>query len=168
MLLLAAKQHVTRHWLDNSYSFSLFFRFWSQQESQLVLVSTVYILTLCLSLIKSVYIRHHVKFPGWKMHVRTWKQYMFRSIAYPLSVLCVWMKILPHAGAKKKTKRLKGFKFGTFMGRSQVAATQICWSRHVFCRDKHTLVFVATNLWSPQKWCLWQLPSMIKLTDCKT
>ena len=34
-----------------------------------------------------------------------------------LSMLCVLMKILSHATAKKKTKWLKGFIFCTFIGR---------------------------------------------------
>ena len=42
-------------------------------------------------------------------------------------MLCVLMKILSHASKKKKTKRLKGFKFRTFMGRSQVTT----WSEGV-------------------------------------
>ena len=40
------------------------------------------------------------------------------------SVLCVLMKILSHASAKKKTKILKGFKFGTFIGRFQMTSWQ--------------------------------------------
>ena len=41
-------------------------------------------------------------------------------IAHLLSVLpmlCVLMKILSYASAKKNTKMLKGFKFGTFIAR---------------------------------------------------
>ena len=37
-----------------------------------------------------------------------------------LSTVCTFMKILLHASAKKKTRRLKGFKFHTFMGCFQV------------------------------------------------
>ena len=33
------------------------------------------------------------------------------------AVLCVLMKILSHASAKKKTKRIKGFRFRTLIGR---------------------------------------------------
>ena len=39
-----------------------------------------------------------------------------------LLMLCVVMKVLPHASAKKKTKRLKGVKFHTFSGRFQVTS----------------------------------------------
>ena len=41
-----------------------------------------------------------------------------------LSVLCVSVKILSHASAKKKTKRLKDFKFRTFIGGFQVTSLQ--------------------------------------------
>ena len=40
------------------------------------------------------------------------------------SVLSVLMKILSHATAKKKTKRLKGLNFRTFIGRFQVTSWQ--------------------------------------------
>ena len=33
------------------------------------------------------------------------------------------MKVLPHVSAKKKTKRLKGFKFRTFIGRFEVTSS---------------------------------------------
>ena len=36
--------------------------------------------------------------------------------AHLLSMLCVVMKVLSHASPKKKTKKVKGFKFRTFMG----------------------------------------------------
>jgi len=58
-----------------------------------------------------------VKCPGWKMKGRACKQYILRSCNYLLSTLCVLMKILSHTGAKKKKKRLKGFRFRTFIGR---------------------------------------------------
>ena len=32
-------------------------------------------------------------------------------------MLCFWMKVLSHAGVKKKTERITGFKFGTIIGR---------------------------------------------------
>ena len=38
-------------------------------------------------------------------------------------IKCVLMKILSHASAKRKKKRLKGFEFRTFSGRFQVAVT---------------------------------------------
>ena len=44
------------------------------------------------------------------------KQCVFSRI----EMLCLLMKILSHASAKKKTKRLKGFKFRTVIGRFQV------------------------------------------------
>ena len=40
------------------------------------------------------------------------------------SVLCILMKILSHANAKNKTKRLKDFKFCTFVSHSQVTSWQ--------------------------------------------
>ena len=45
-------------------------------------------------------------------------------ITHLLSMLCVLMKIPSLASAKKKTKRLKGFKFGTLVGRFQVTSWQ--------------------------------------------
>ena len=41
-------------------------------------------------------------------------------ITHLLSMLCVLMKIVSHASAKKKTERFKGFKFRTVIGRFQV------------------------------------------------
>ena len=35
----------------------------------------------------------------------------FDDITHLLSMLCIFIKILPHARVKKKTKRLKGLKF---------------------------------------------------------
>ena len=45
-------------------------------------------------------------------------------ITYLPSRLCVMMKILSHASVKKKTKRLKGFRFRTFSGCFQVTSWQ--------------------------------------------
>ena len=44
------------------------------------------------------------------------KQFIFRSYNNLLSMLCVSMKILSRASAKKKTKMLKRFRFCTFIG----------------------------------------------------
>ena len=46
------------------------------------------------------------------------------------SVLCVLMKLLSHASAKIKRKRLKAFKFGPFMGRFQMTSL---WRGYRFC-----------------------------------
>ena len=43
-------------------------------------------------------------------------------VAHLLSRLCVLIKILSHAGATKKAKRLKGFRFGTFIARFQATS----------------------------------------------
>ena len=48
----------------------------------------------------------------------------FRSITHLLSVLCVLLKNLSHASVKKKTERLKGFRFRTINGRFQVTPRQ--------------------------------------------
>ena len=45
-------------------------------------------------------------------------------VSHLLSMLRVLMKILSHTSAKKKAKRLKGFKFGAFIGRFQAASWQ--------------------------------------------
>ena len=66
----------------------------------------------------------HVQFQGWKNHANTCKQYIFPSYNILLSMLCILMKICLHASAKKKAKRLKGFKFGTFIGCFQVTSWQ--------------------------------------------
>ena len=56
-----------------------------------------------------------------RMHLQT----VFSGpIAYLLSVLHGLMKILSHSGATKKTKRFKGFKFGTFIGACQMTSWQ--------------------------------------------
>ena len=46
----------------------------------------------------------------------------FGPVRQLLSMLCVSIKIFSHAGAKKKRKRLKGFKFGVFIGGFQVTS----------------------------------------------
>ena len=43
-------------------------------------------------------------------------------VTHLLLMLCVLMKILSHASAKTKTKRLKGFKFRTFNCRFEVTS----------------------------------------------
>ena len=43
---------------------------------------------------------------------------------YVLAILCVLMKVLSHASAKKKTKMHKCFKFRTVNGRLQVTSCQ--------------------------------------------
>ena len=48
----------------------------------------------------------------------------FVFVTHLLSVLCVLMKIFLPASAKKKTKRLEGFKFHTFAGRFQMTSWQ--------------------------------------------
>ena len=51
--------------------------------------------------------------PGCKMHGRACEKSISGPIALLLSMLGKFMKILSHASAKKKTKRLRGFKFHT-------------------------------------------------------
>ena len=48
-----------------------------------------------------------VKFPGWKMHARPFKQFTCRSYSTSTFSACVLMKILSQAGAKKKAKSFK-------------------------------------------------------------
>ena len=43
-------------------------------------------------------------------------------ITHLLPTLCLLMKLLSHSGVKKNTKRFKGFKLGTFIGRFQVTS----------------------------------------------
>ena len=57
------------------------------------------------------------KLSGLKDARTTCKQFVFRSCNNLLLMLYVLMKISSHACARKKTKRLEGFKFGTFIGR---------------------------------------------------
>jgi len=56
-------------------------------------------------------------------HIHASKQYIFRSITNLISILCVLMKILSHANAKKR-KKLDDFKFRTFIVRFQVTSWQ--------------------------------------------
>ena len=66
-----------------------------------------------------------VKFPAERCTDAPVNSIFSGSLTHLLSVLCVSMKILSHASAKKqKQKRLKGFKFPTFAGRFQVASWQ--------------------------------------------
>ena len=67
-------------------------------------------------------------------------------------MLCVLMKILSNASAKKKTKRLKGFKFRSFIGRFQVTVKGL--SR--FCSECHWNI-------SRPKICIVVQPSQISL-----
>ena len=43
---------------------------------------------------------------------------------FAFNAVCVLMKILSHASAKKKTQKLKGFKFRTFMDHFRVIPSQ--------------------------------------------
>jgi len=45
-------------------------------------------------------------------------------LTHLLSMLCVLMQLVSHAGAEKEAKRLKGFILGTFIGRFQVTSWQ--------------------------------------------
>ena len=55
-----------------------------------------------------------VKFPGWMMHGRTCKQYIFRSYNIYFQFYAFWWRTFHiHLKKKKKKKRLKGFKFCT-------------------------------------------------------
>ena len=58
-----------------------------------------------------------VQFPGKRCTDALVKSIFSGPTTHLLSIL---MKLLSHVSAKKKTKRLKGFKFRTFIGRFQV------------------------------------------------
>ena len=50
-------------------------------------------------------------------------QTVYFTVLYDLfSMVCVLMKILSDASAKKKTKMLKAFRFRTFMGRFEMTS----------------------------------------------
>ena len=60
-------------------------------------------------------------------------------------MLCLLMEILSHASVKKKAKRLKRFKFCTFMGRFQATSWQvkelaISISQNMFCQSRPTFL----------------------------
>ena len=61
-----------------------------------------------------------VKFPGWMMQGRACKQCIFQS--YNIYFLCYafWWKSFHMPMPKRRQKRLKGFKFHTFMGRFEM------------------------------------------------
>ena len=65
-------------------------------------------------------INQPVKFLGWEMHGRNGKQYFFWSCNIYFQCHAFWSKSfhMP-VRKKKKTKRLKGYKFGTFIGHFQ-------------------------------------------------
>ena len=86
------------------------------------------------------------------MQGHTCKHIFSGPVTHLLSMLCVLMKILSNASAKKKTKRLKGFKFRSFIGRFQVTVKGL--SR--FCSE---------CLWniSRPKICIVVQPSQISL-----
>ena len=59
-----------------------------------------------------------VKFPGWKMHGRAYKQYIFRSYdASTFSAMRFDENPLTWQCETRRQKRLKGFRFGSFVGR---------------------------------------------------
>ena len=83
-----------------------------------------YFSALCLSVLTPS-LPQPVKFPGWKMHGRAGKQYIFWSYNTSTFNVYVLMKGLLHdASAKKKTGWLKGFKFRTFIGHFKVTSWQ--------------------------------------------
>ena len=64
---------------------------------------------------------NHFTAPACKMSglkdAQTCFQTMYFLVLYHLfSMLCALMKVLSHASVKKKTKKLKGFKFHAFYG----------------------------------------------------
>ena len=71
-----------------------------------------------------------VKFPGWMMHGRACKQYIFRS--YNINIFSATrfdgdpFRCQCEKEDKKEEEKLKGFKFLTFMGRVQMTSWQ--WS----------------------------------------
>ena len=69
-------------------------------------------------------LRQYVKFPGSKMHARHFKQYTCRSYSTStFSALCFDENPFTYR-CEKGGKKLKGFKFGTFIGCFQVASWQ--------------------------------------------
>ena len=104
ILLLTLSSHCSANG-----PFSDFFSTNSPNFFSAATITTVAPLTLSLP--------QPVKFPIWKMHGRACKQCIFRSHNNLLLTLYVLMKIFSHACARNKTKRLEGFKFGTFIGR---------------------------------------------------
>ena len=78
---------------------------------------------ICLILTPSL--PQQVQFSGLNdaQHGRACKQYVFRSRNVCISAVR-FDQILSHASAKKETKRLKGFRFCTFMGGFQMTPWQ--------------------------------------------
>ena len=97
-----------------------------------------------------------VKCPGWKMHRRTskqyifWsysntsKQYIFWSYSNLFSTLCILMEILSHASAKMKAKRLTGFKFRRFyesFSNDIMAVKGLIGLKGKFLLKQHSFIF---------------------------
>ena len=61
-----------------------------------------------------------VKFPGWTMHWRAWKQYIFCSYNTSTFKDMRFLWKFWHKSVRKSTKRLKSFKFRTCIGRFQL------------------------------------------------
>ena len=69
------------------------------------------------------------KISGLKDSRRYLQTAYFQSCKHLSSMLCILMKIVLHnyASAKKKTKKLKGFKFRTFICRFKVTSWHFYW-----------------------------------------
>ena len=65
-----------------------------------------------------------VKFPGWMVHRCACKQYIFQSCNIYFQFCAFWGRSFYMPVWKKKTKRLKSFKFHTFMGWFQMKSWQ--------------------------------------------
>ena len=61
-------------------------------------------------------------------------------------MLCVLMKILSHASLKRKTERLKDYKFRTVIGRFHVTSWQ--WRAEI---TVHSTNHYSTTRWSDRK-----------------
>ena len=61
-----------------------------------------------------------VKFPAERCTDAPANSMFSGPVTHLLSVLCVLMELLSRASAKKRTKRLQGFKFRAFIGRFEM------------------------------------------------
>ena len=77
-----------------------------------------------------------VKLPGWKCTDMPVNSPFSGSKSHLPSVFCVLMKILSHASAKKKTKRLKGLEFRTFNNHYGLPQTHGNWRS--LCSKRNT------------------------------
>ena len=136
---------------------------WKWKGSGTVFLLTVRLITvlyICMHYYISVFLINtftaptYKLFSGRKMKEPTCKQYVFWSYNIYFQCLVILIKVLSHAGAKKETKRLKGFRFCRFqVGRFQV----IPWQWRGWSLWNEIAIYKKKKIESDKHKCNWSM-----------